>query len=216
MANARAIELPGFFICPRCVQKDLEHDNVTWCPVHLEPGQFIEMTRYCELCAGVMNDEITGRMPGVPAELRCKCGFVAEKPAGMARHQRDCPIARLRRVPGGSPAQAPATLGHSVLAPNTSTADKHTDDPATRGDTVLGHGRMICPGCGAVKSSRWACKACGLASQKAATPASEPSTAWRRIVELRAMLAVEESRIKNTNTPDYYSARGGNNYSRLD
>ena len=52
------IDLPGYFICPACVQKDMEYDDKTFCPVHLEPGRHVGGTRYCQLCAEELLDEL--------------------------------------------------------------------------------------------------------------------------------------------------------------
>lgn len=58
MAN-KSIDLPGYFICPACVQKDLANDENEFDPVHLEPGRYVAGTRYCTLCAEEMLDVLT-------------------------------------------------------------------------------------------------------------------------------------------------------------
>ena len=138
-----------------------------------------------------MLDDVTGKMPGNSRELKCPCGVVAESSVAMARHKRDCPVDRLRRVGVIGQVKAPATLGRSELpaaaaipvAPMPATQEpgsapislpqpsRHeplavtatVEDGGGKVDPVpaLGRGRMICPSCGAVKGSHGACKACG-------------------------------------------------------
>lgn len=68
-------------------------------------------------------DLATGHVPGDPLELKCACGVIVETAKALGKHKRDCPVARLQRVPGGAPIRAPEFLGHSeipVPAPNAS------------------------------------------------------------------------------------------------
>ena len=55
---AKSIDLPGYFTCSSCVQKNLERDDDTFNLVHLEPGKALAGTRYCELCAEELLDEL--------------------------------------------------------------------------------------------------------------------------------------------------------------
>ncbi|MEX2717081.1 MAG: hypothetical protein Q6370_012330 [Candidatus Sigynarchaeota archaeon] len=59
---AKIADLPGYFICPGCVQKDLESDEYSGSVAHLEPGKLVAGTRYCTLCAEEMLDELTIRV----------------------------------------------------------------------------------------------------------------------------------------------------------
>ena len=62
MAKTSSIEPYSYFICPSCVQKDLEHDDITFCPVHLEPGTWLDGQHLCDLCEEELLDDLTIRV----------------------------------------------------------------------------------------------------------------------------------------------------------
>jgi ribosomal protein L32 len=59
----------------------------------------------------------TGKAPGDPLELVCQCGAACENKRALARHKKDCPVARLQRLSFGAATKLPPELGHSELSP---------------------------------------------------------------------------------------------------